>query len=101
MNIPETVKIGGHILDVITTNNADYIECDTIGKTTLAKNVIYLNASYPLSRREEAFLHEMIHNCIYDLDHGAEQDEALVERLGTLLYAIVKDNPKVFSEGDT
>jgi Zn-dependent peptidase ImmA (M78 family) len=95
MNIPEKVKVGGHMLDVVFTNNTEEIDFNNIGKTILAKNVIYINSNYPRSRQEECLLHELIHNCLYDLHE--EQDESMVERLGVMLYMIIKDNPKIFN----
>lgn len=100
MTIPKSVKIGGHVLAVKHTNNCEDISDCEIGRTVLAKNVILLNENYPQSRQEEAFLHEVIHNCLYDIDHNQEQDEALVERLGTVLYMIVVDNPKIFESSN-
>ena len=94
LKIPDKVKIGGHNLDVTVTNNCDEIEYNTIGRTCLGKNVITLNKNYPQSRQEEALLHEIIHNCLYDLNE--EQNEALIVRLGTLLYSVIKDNPDIF-----
>ena len=96
MNIPDKVKIGGHLLDVEFTNNCDDIEREIIGNTIIAKNIIRINTNYPKSRQEETLIHEIIHNCLYDLKE--EQDEAMVERLGTMFYAVIKDNPKVFNE---
>jgi hypothetical protein len=94
LNIPSSVKIGGHYLTVEITNNNESIGNDEIGRTQLAKNIIWLNENYPNSRQEEALLHEIIHNCLYDLQE--EQDEKMVERLGVILYQVIVDNPKVF-----
>lgn len=94
MNIPEKVKIGGHTLEVIFTNDCDEIEYNAIGKTILGKNLIRINKNYPKSRQEECLLHEIIHNCLYDLKE--EQDEAMVERLGTMLYQVIMDNHNMF-----
>ena len=96
MNIPKQIKIGGHYLDVNITNNNDYVADNQLGNTRLAKNVIHINANYPKSRQEEALIHEMLHNCLYDLDE--EQDEKLITRLGTMIYMIIKDNPKMFQD---
>lgn len=96
MNIPENVKIGGHTLKVVFTNDCDEIEYNVIGKTVLGKNLIRLNTNYPKSRQEECLLHEIIHNCLYDLKE--EQDEAMVERLGTMLYQVLQDNPNLWEE---
>jgi hypothetical protein len=98
MKIPKQVKVGGHILDVIITNDGDLVASDTIGTTVVAKNVIYLNSNYPQSRLEEALLHEIIHNCLFDLQE--EQDEALVTRLGTMMYAVLEDNDYFCGKGD-
>lgn len=92
----QRVKIGGHTLDVVITNNCDEIGFNEIGKTCLAKNKIWINANYPKSRQEEALLHEIIHNCLYDMKE--EQDEKMVERLGCILYQVIKDNPDVIKE---
>lgn len=95
MNIPDKVKIGGHVIDVVLTNNNEDLPSDNIGRTILAKNIIYINSNYPNSRQEECLLHELIHNCLYDLHE--EQDEAMVERLGVMLYMIIQDNPNIFN----
>lgn len=95
MQIPDKVKIGGHVLNVIITNDSDSIAYNEIGKTVLGKNVIYINSNYPQSRQEEALLHEMIHNCLFDLKE--EQDEQMVERLGGYFYMVLKDNQFNFS----
>lgn len=97
MKIPTKVKVGGHIINVVVTTDGDNIEFNEIGKTLLAKDVIYLNGNYSHSRQSEALLHELIHNCFYDLRE--EQSEALVERLGVALYQIIVDNPEVFIIG--
>lgn len=94
MKITDKVKVGGHTLDVIVTDNCDCIGYGEIGKTCLAKNVIWLNQNYPKSRQEEALLHEIIHNCLYDMNE--EQNEQLVTRLGSVLYSVIKDNSEVF-----
>jgi len=94
MNIPDKVKIGGHILEVKITNDCDDIGYGEIGKTQLGMNIILINKNYPKSRQEETLLHEMIHNCLYDLEE--EQNEAMVTRLGQLLYSIIVDNPDIF-----
>jgi uncharacterized protein YabN with tetrapyrrole methylase and pyrophosphatase domain len=94
MNIPESVKIGGHYLSVNVTNNNESLTDNEIGKTWLGKNAIYLNSNYPKSRQEESLLHEIIHNCLFDLQE--EQDEKMVERLGTILYQVIIDNPEIF-----
>ena len=94
MKIPKSVKVGGHILDVVQTNDCGVISSDCIGQTILAKNIIYLNESYPKSRLKEALLHEIVHNCFFDLQ--AEQNEALINRIGVMLYMLIMDNPKIF-----
>jgi len=94
VNIPKRVKIGGHLLDIEFTNDCSKIDYNEIGKTCLGKNIIKINKNYPKSRQEECLLHEIIHNCLFDLDE--EQDESMVTRLGTMLYSIIKDNPKMF-----
>lgn len=98
MNIPKQVKVGGHYLDVVITNNCDDISDEEIGITYLAKNIIRINANYPHSRQEEALLHEIIHNCLWDMKE--EQDEKLVKRLGVILHQIIIDNPDLFKAGE-
>ena len=94
MKIPKSVKVGGHILDVVQTTDCGVIGSDCIGQTILAKNIIYLNESYPKSRLKEALLHEIVHNCFFDLQ--AEQSEELINRIGVMLYMLIMDNPKIF-----
>lgn len=96
MKIPNKIKVGGHVLDVIVTNDCDQVAYNEIGNTTLAKNTIYINKNYPKSRQEEALLHEIVHDIFYDISE--EQNEELVERLGKYLYMVIKDNPELFKE---
>lgn len=90
MEIPKTIKIGGHELDVVVTNDSDIIPDNNIGLTITAKNVIYLNSRYPQTQLEEALLHEILHNLYYSL--SLEQSEEIIQRLGFLLYATLKEN---------
>lgn len=96
MNIPDKIKVGGHWLDVIVTNDPAVIEHNQIGRTVLGKNTIWINSDYPQSRQEEALLHEVLHNCFFDIEE--EQDEAMIERLGKIMYQVIVDNSSIFAD---
>mgnify|MGYP001578519050 CR=1 FL=1 len=64
------------------------------GKTLLGKCKIYLDDDICQSRREETFIHEILHLCTNQagLDLEFKQEENIVNAISNALYPILKEN---------
>lgn len=84
MNIPKTLKIGGHIYKVEITdkglNEEDYGELD------METNTIRINSKIPKTNQESTLLHEILHALNTTLDHE------LLDSLSEQMYQVLKDN---------
>ncbi len=96
MNIPETLKVGGHIFKVI--RNYKFKErTDVDGQSDLDLLEIRLKDKdlsgneLHQERKEQIFLHEVLH-CIDDIYNGNELEEKEVKRMSNGLYQVLKDN---------
>jgi hypothetical protein len=95
MNIPDQIKIGGHIVNV---EMVDVLDNDLVGEANNSRNVIRLVKHYPQSQIEVTFLHELLHMCFYHMGIGMGEDphtERTVEGLAQVLYQVLVDNNMV------
>jgi hypothetical protein len=95
MQVPEKVKIGGLVYDVVETENI------TLG-TDYNAEILYASLKInlrPMARaqKERTFLHEVLHGIFDNLGYTGGDDEKRVDELAGALYALIVDNPKMFS----
>ena len=98
MKIPKKVKIGGLTYTVEITKNLD------LGNANYAAEIVYSDLAIRIrpqakERMEADLLHEIVHGIYRRLGYE-EHDERVIEELAQSLYALIKDNPKMFKEGD-
>lgn len=95
MNIPKKLKVGGHTytVNIVKGDNA-LCSPQYLGRTSHNKNTIDLEEEIPDSKREEVFLHEILHICFDQggIDREYKEEEYLVNTLSNQLYSILKDN---------
>jgi hypothetical protein len=91
MNIPETIKIGGHILPVRFSE-----DIGNMGEWNHAKQTIKLYKDTCVSQQEETLLHEII-ECI-NYTYELKLPHAKIQILGATLHQIVRDNPQLFQK---
>ena len=96
MNIPKTLKVGGHIFKVI--RNYKFKErTDIDGQSDLDLLEIRLKDKdlsgneLHQERKEQIFLHEVLH-CVDDIYNGNKLEEEEVKRMTHGLYQVLKDN---------
>ena len=100
MNIPKSVKIGGHILQVVETDDIQILDSQSYGTWNTMQGKIYIRKSMPQSQKEEVFLHEigevlLRSNLDIQEENFAHKDwSAFSEGL----YAIFKDNKLNFGD---
>jgi hypothetical protein len=61
------------------------------GQIVYARCLISLDSSLPADKKEQVFVHELVHGIFEQAGYG-EQDEDMVNRLGIVLYQVLKDN---------
>lgn len=90
MKIPETLKIGGHMYDVLVVPG-EILDGDC-GETEIDKSIIRINGDMPQSQQEETLLHEVIHAVDFNM---SEED---VYMFSMALYQVLKDNSINFNK---
>lgn len=86
MQIPDLVKVGGHWIKVSQPSVVDPNDEDTIGESWVDQCSISLQADMEQSKKEEIFLHELIHTINPNLA------EDVVQPLAFSLYQVLSDN---------
>lgn len=84
MNIPKTLKIGGHTVAVELVD--EIRDGELMGRWDSKKNRILLDKNAPETHLAATLLHEIIHAINIDI---CETD---VEYLSQALYQVLKDN---------
>lgn len=88
--IPQTVNIAGIEYDVINVEGI-YDRFSTLGMVNYAKSVIELDNDMSQTKKEQTFIHEVLHACF--TESGFEkQDEDMINRVSITLYQVLKDN---------
>lgn len=79
-------------------------EVDTVvinGSTEYAGSIDYSNSEIELlkslskTKKEQTLVHEVLHACFHEAGFN-EQDEDVVNRVGIVLYQVLKDNDLSF-----
>lgn len=95
MKIPQKIKIGGKTYEVSITENLT-LGCDYSGE--ILYNDLKINIRPSATAKMEAdFIHELIHGIYAHLGYS-EHDEKHIEELAEALYAVIVDNPDLFTK---
>lgn len=84
MKIPKSLKVGGHIYEVLLVESDD-IQKDC-GECAVDKLQIKIKKNMPETMMEETLIHEAIHA----MNFGLEEKE--VQYLSMAFYQLLKDN---------
>ncbi|ANE40221.1 hypothetical protein KC291_15020 [Listeria monocytogenes] len=90
MNLPSSVKIGAINYRIQEKEVVDN-ELTNWGLCVLHDNHIEVLASLSEERKEQTLIHEILHAIFCEAGFG-EQDEDLINRVGIVLYQVLKDN---------
>ena len=97
MIIPDTVKIQFKKYTVCRDNNMRNDKGDLLyGQIDHIEQLITLNEDAGIEQQKATLMHEMVHGL--DELYGIGLKEKQVEKLGTALYMLVRDNPELFAE---
>lgn len=97
MQMPETLKIGGHIYQVIQKHNCKTDEGSICcGRHSGAEEIIEINPDYPEGTQESTLIHEILEAINWSSEIGLEHRQ--ISALETGLYQVLKDNCLHFDE---
>lgn len=92
MKIPKKIKIGGMVYTVHRNVERLSFGDDAMGEIHYIANTIELSSQiYGTPREEQTLIHEIIHAILKEYGYD-EQDEGIVERLSSGIYALLQDN---------
>lgn len=94
--VPQKIKVAGINYDV---REAEGIleRFSTLGQINYNKGIIELDSSLCQTRKEQTFVHELLHACFKEAGYG-EYDEEVIERVANVLYQVLKDNHFTFGD---
>lgn len=87
MKIPKKVKVGGLVFKVKIVE-----ELDKLGESDLSTKTISIRKMKQKQGMEQTFIHELFHAM------NSEVSEIEVEMFCQMLYAIIIDNPGIFTK---
>ena len=100
MNIPNTLKIGGHIVKINKTDDMPTMS-GNMGESWNAYNSIKVNTHFPESQQAITLIHEILHHIMSNLGYAYKKDEndsshihteQTVEALAQGLFQVLRDN---------
>ncbi|MFN0604407.1 ImmA/IrrE family metallo-endopeptidase [Facklamia hominis] len=89
----EKVKVGGIDYQVVLKDldtRSDDQTGQQLGWCVVGDNLIEINSKAHETRQDQTLIHELTHAMFFEA--GIEDDEDLVNRLGLILYQLLKDN---------
>ena len=88
--IPKKVKVAG--IDYEVKEVEGILErFNVLGQINYHKGVIELDNSLCQTRKEQTFVHELLHACFREAGYE-EQEEEMIDRVSSVLYQVLKDN---------
>lgn len=98
--LPEIIKIAGIDYNIELVNEIDD-DPRLMGACVYQKSVIKIKNGMSTDKKNQTLIHEMLHACLNEAGFE-EQDEDMVNRLGIVLYQVLKENNFSFNfEGIT
>jgi len=98
MKIPKQLKCGGLIFQVKESQEVANAS-NVWGQTQFRQQKIFLETSETQQKKEETFLHEILHICLWQSGIGSrlaridkDLEEDIVGSIDSYLYQILKDN---------
>lgn len=94
--LPEIIKIAGIDYDIEIVNEIDD-DPSMMGACVYQKSVIKIKNGMSTDKKNQTLIHEMLHACLNEAGFD-DQDEDMVNRLGIVLYQVLKENKFNFNE---
>lgn len=89
----DKIKVGGIDYQVVLKDldtRGDDKNGQQLGWCVMGDNLIEINEKIHKTRQDQTLIHELTHAMFFEA--GLEDEEELVNRLGLILYQVLKDN---------
>lgn len=101
MNIPQSIKIGGHDYSIVLTDDKRLQDKKLMGEADHKLLTICIDSTLPDSQKQETLLHEIIHACMYFAGTALEdenKEEMVTSSISPILYTVLKENDLNFRD---
>ena len=95
MKIPKKIKIGGLTYTVEETENI-VLGCDYNAEILYESQKINIRPTLGKQQKQRTLIHEIVHG-IYDNLGYSKHDEKVIDEMAGALYALIVDNPEMFT----
>ena len=96
--IPNNVKVAGIEYRVKEKFGLEQ-QYGLLGQVLYSLGEIEIDDRMTEDRKEQIFVHELLHACFYEAGFE-DQDEDMINRVGKVLYQVLKDNAIKFSDDE-
>lgn len=95
--LPNKINVAGIDYEVKEVDGLAY-KHDHWGKIYYENGLIEIDSSICQSRKEQTFVHEMLHAVFTEAGYE-EHEEEMITRVSNVLYQVLKDNDISFQKG--
>lgn len=90
----EKIKVGGINYSVKEKDLSDFNNNDSfrMGQCFETKAEIEISERLPTERKNQTLVHELVHAIFFESGIELENEEEIVNRIGLILYQVLKDN---------
>jgi Zn-dependent peptidase ImmA (M78 family) len=94
--LPKKVKVAGIDIEVIEVDGINE-RFNVLGQIDYCKSTIEIDSKLSESKKEQTLVHEILHAC-FNESGFEEQDEDMINRVGIVLYQVLKENDLRFGD---
>ncbi|USK61848.1 ImmA/IrrE family metallo-endopeptidase [Peribacillus asahii] len=94
--LPNKIKVAGIDYQIQEVKEIDD-DPSMIGSYIYQKSTIKIKSGMSQDKKEQTLVHEMLHACFNEAGFD-EQDEDVINRVGIVLYQVLKDNDLSFGD---
>ncbi|WP_445506805.1 ImmA/IrrE family metallo-endopeptidase [Niallia sp. 03190] len=94
--IPGKLKVAGIEYEVKEVPNMEE-DYNQLGQIFYTRGIIKLDSQLSKERKEQCLIHELTHAIFFEAGYE-EQDEDMINRVGIVLYQVLKDNNLSFGK---
>jgi len=92
--IPEKLKVAGIDYQIQEVEEIDD-DPSMMGSCLYQRTIIKIKSNMSNDKKEQTLIHELLHACFNEAGFN-EQDEDVINRVGIVLYQVLKDNQLSF-----
>ncbi len=94
--LPDTINVAGINYNIVQVDGLSE-EYGLGGQILYQKGIIKIDADMCQDKKEQVIVHELVHSIFNEAGYD-NQEEEMVNRLGIVLYQVLKNNKLYFGE---